>query len=159
MQWQNRWKSLLDPVLKLGVGSFVKSKGSGIYSSFGVTEVPVPNLSVDITPRGKFVLISLQPDIEQFPNDVEFTGTPGIADTQCLATLSIYRDSTKITEQTYAVVAVTPGSPFRYATSPGVSCIDSPPPNVPHTYIIRLSVDFFSLPFSVNNWVLTAQEL
>lgn len=173
MQWQNRWKSLLDPLLKGsntpeaivsrndGV-NLVQSLGCGSMSvAFSTTNAQITNLTVKFTPLKGPVLITLQPDLEKFPNDIAFSGVPALADSQCAGSLNLFRDGIQITSNFYATVATTAGAPFTYATNPAVSCLDKPALNVEHVYSLKISSDTSanSLSFFINNFVLVAQEL
>lgn len=164
MQWQTRWKALLDPLLKgansalHGSPNLVQSRGCGTFTNTLGPFVPVPNLSVDITTTKGQILITLQPDPLAFPSYIGFFGVPPFAYTPNVALLQLLRDGKIIAAYSYHITGGPAGVLFDYEASPGVTFLDSPSVHTKHTYSM-ISTSALGLPFTISNWTLVAEEL
>lgn len=171
MQWQARWKALLDPLLKDRVAdtpspNLIISKGCGTYTvtTTGVTQIP--NLSVIIKTQGKPVQISLQSDT--------LSSDPGSASSLILANPSptapgavydgsfiLYRDGAAIAFSDVIFFESTSVNDFELAVPAVFFYLDNQPTGE-YTYSLSLGNGQFSATpgfLSLQGVRLMAQEL
>lgn len=167
MQWQTRWKSLLDPVLQ-AKPNIVVSKDCGVFSASNVNSLspaPITNLTVSITTKGGPVLITMQPSVlpggnlqsEELGVVEQFVTLPNNQYSTLSGTLYLLRGDTIITYNSTNITSFynTSGSPVNYTNGSGAyfTYTDIPPAGR-NTYTLAATVNETAAPVGATDYVI-----